>query len=116
MALQGQESARRFAVVSAVVVAVIAAAVAITIWRYEVAINRADTALDARHDATQTAQLTALFWHEHEAMNEYLVNPSAAELQRDQRPARRVRQHLGQPGPRARRPSRRTPGAGHGGQ
>jgi methyl-accepting chemotaxis protein len=81
LALQGQGSARRFAVVSAVVVAVIAAAVAITIWRYEVALNRADTALDARHDATQTAQLTALFWHEHEAMNEYLVNPTAAELQ-----------------------------------
>jgi methyl-accepting chemotaxis protein len=81
LALGGQESARRFAVVSAVVVAVIAAAVAITIWRYEDALNRADTALDARHDARQTTQLAALFWREHEAMNEYLLNPAPSELQ-----------------------------------
>jgi methyl-accepting chemotaxis protein len=80
LALGGQEAARRFAAVSAVVVAVIAAAVAVTIWRYEDALSRANTALDARHDARQTAQLTAIFWHEHEAMNEYLANPSRAEL------------------------------------
>jgi len=73
-------SARRFAVVSAVVVAVIAAAVGIAIWRYEDALSRADTALDARHDARQTAQLNAIFWHEHEAMNEDLLNPLPATL------------------------------------
>ncbi len=74
-------SARRFAVVAAVVVAVIAAAVAVTIWRYEDALSRADVAIDARHDARQTEQLNAIFWHEHEAMNEYLLNPSPASLQ-----------------------------------
>ncbi|HTS95162.1 MAG TPA: methyl-accepting chemotaxis protein [Streptosporangiaceae bacterium] len=74
-------SARRFAVVAAAVVAVIAAAVAVTIWRYEEALNRADVAIDARHDARQTEQLNAIFWHEHEAMNEYLVNRSPANLQ-----------------------------------
>jgi methyl-accepting chemotaxis protein len=73
-------SARRFAAASAVVVAVIAAAVAITVWRYENALNRTDVALDARHDARQTAQLNAIFWHEHEAMNEYLIKPSSATL------------------------------------
>jgi LmbE family N-acetylglucosaminyl deacetylase len=55
-------SARCFAAVSAVVVAVIAAAVAITVWRYENALNRADVALDARYDARQTAELNAIFW------------------------------------------------------
>jgi Methyl-accepting chemotaxis protein (MCP) signalling domain len=80
LGLGGLESARRFAAVSAVVVAVIAAAAAITLWRYEDALSAANTALDARHDARQTAQLNALFWHEHEAMNEYLLNPSSQEL------------------------------------
>jgi methyl-accepting chemotaxis protein len=78
LALGGQEAARRFAAVSAVVVAVIAAAVAVALWRYEDALNAANAALDARHDARQTAQLNAVFWHEREAMNEYLLNPSPA--------------------------------------
>ena len=80
MALGGQESARRFAVVSAVVVAVIAAAVAVAIWRYEDAISQADSALNARHEARQTALLTAIFWHERDVMNAYLLDPSTGQL------------------------------------
>ena len=81
MATEAQRGpVRRFAALSAAVVALIAAAVAVTIWRYEYALNQADVAIDARHDARLTAALDAIFWHEHEAMDEYFVRPSAASL------------------------------------
>ncbi len=70
-------SARRIAVVSVVIVALVAAAVGVTIWRYEVALTQADDAFDARDDARLTSVLLATFWHEREAMNEYLFIPSA---------------------------------------
>jgi methyl-accepting chemotaxis protein len=71
-------SARRVAAVSVAAVAVIAAVIGITIWRYEDALGRAAVALDARHDTRLTEQLVATFWHEHEAMNEYVLAPSPA--------------------------------------
>jgi Methyl-accepting chemotaxis protein (MCP) signalling domain len=73
-------SARRVAAVSVVAVAVIAAAISVSIWRYEDALARSSAAIDARHDAGLTQQLTATFWREHEAMNEYIVNPDPAIL------------------------------------
>jgi methyl-accepting chemotaxis protein len=73
-------SVRRVAAVSVAVVAVIAVAVGVTIWRYEDALGRSASALDARHDARLTAMLVATFWHEHEAMNEYIINPLPATL------------------------------------
>ena len=71
---------RRVTLVSAVAIAVIAIAVGVTIWRYEDALSRSANALDARHDARLTEVLVATFWHEHEAMNEYLIKPSSATL------------------------------------
>ena len=56
-------SVRRFAAVSVVAGIVIAAAVAVTIWRYEEALAESRSALD-----------------EHEAMNEYMVAPTPASL------------------------------------
>jgi len=73
-------ASRRVAAVSVAAVAVIAAAIGVSIWRYEDALSRSAAALDARHDASKTQQLTATFWHEHEAMNEYLVNPDPTIL------------------------------------
>ena len=73
-------ASRRVAAVSVAAVAVIAAAIGVSIWRYEDALARSAAAVDARHDAGLTQQLTGLFWHEHEAMNEYLVNPDPAIL------------------------------------
>jgi methyl-accepting chemotaxis protein len=73
-------AARRAAAVSVAAVAVIAAAIGVSIWRYEDALGRSAAALDARHDAGLTQQLTAIFWHQHEAMNEYLVNPNPESL------------------------------------
>jgi methyl-accepting chemotaxis protein len=74
-------SARRVAVVSAVAVAVIAAAIGIAIWRYEEALSRSETAIDARSDASFTEAMQASFWHEREATHEYLATPSPGLLQ-----------------------------------
>jgi methyl-accepting chemotaxis protein len=75
------DSARRVMAVSVAVVAVIAAAVGVTIWRYEVALARSSAAINARGDAALTARLTATFWHQREAMHEYLFLPSPSILQ-----------------------------------
>jgi methyl-accepting chemotaxis protein len=74
-------SARRVAAVSVVAVTVIAAAIGITIWRYEVALSRSATAIDARADAALTETVAAAFWHEREATHEYLATPSPALFQ-----------------------------------
>jgi len=71
-----RRSPHRVAAVSVAVIAVIAAAVSVTIWRYEAAISRSDVAIDALGDARLTNSLIASFWHEREAMNEYLFAPS----------------------------------------
>src|SRR5277367_787212 len=71
-------SARRVAALSVVAVTVIAAAIGITIWRYEDALARSGVAIDARADATLTEALAAAFWHEREATHEYLETGSPA--------------------------------------
>jgi len=71
---------RRVALVSAVAVAVIAAAVLITIWRYEAAISKWDAAQDEESDAARATALIGIFWHEREAMDEYLLVPSPGVL------------------------------------
>ena len=70
-------SARRVAALSVVAVTVIAAAIGVTIWRYEDALSRSEMAIDARADATLTEALDADFWHQREATHEYLTTPSA---------------------------------------
>jgi methyl-accepting chemotaxis protein len=72
---------RRVAVVSVVAVVVIAAAIGITIWRYQSALSRSAAAINAHGDATLTQTLAAAFWHEREATHEYLSTPSATLLQ-----------------------------------
>jgi methyl-accepting chemotaxis protein len=73
-------SARRVTAVSVAVVLVIAASVGVTIWRYQSALARSDIAVDAHEDAVRTAALVAGFWHEREAMREYLLDPSQTVL------------------------------------
>jgi len=73
-------SARRVAVVSAVAVALIAAAVLITIWRYEAAVSKWSAAQDEESDAAGATALIGIFWHEREAMDEYLLVPSPGVL------------------------------------
>jgi len=104
---------RRFAAVSIVAGLVIAAAIGITIWRYNEALAQSATALDARHDARLTEKLVVGFWHEHEAMNEYLIAPMASRLrevdqQRAQFAATSVNLGTSQTGPEERLRSRAT--------
>jgi len=82
-------SVRRVALLSAAAVALIAAAVLITVWRYEAAVSKWDTAQDEESDSASATALIGIFWHEREAMNEYLVTPSPAVLAeiRSQQPA-----------------------------
>jgi methyl-accepting chemotaxis protein len=80
MAKEMRGPARRVIAVSVAAVALIAAAVAVTMWRYEVAIAHWGSSNDAASDRTTTESLVATFWHEREAMGEYLSSPSAALL------------------------------------
>jgi methyl-accepting chemotaxis protein len=71
-------SVRRVALVSVAVVAVIAIAIGVTIWRYEAALSRASVALNARKHARLTAVLTTTFWEERNALDTYLAHASPA--------------------------------------
>jgi hypothetical protein len=73
-----RESARRVAAVSVAAIVVIAALIGVAIWRYEHALSRSAVTLDARSDARLTGLLEANFWHERQAMDEYLFAPSPA--------------------------------------
>ncbi|HEY6277659.1 MAG TPA: methyl-accepting chemotaxis protein [Streptosporangiaceae bacterium] len=62
------------------IVTMIAAAVAVTIWGYEVALGNAQQGTAATRAEALTGRLTAEFWHEREAMSEYLVSPTPTLL------------------------------------
>src|ERR1017187_6371027 len=86
-------SARRVVAVSVAAIAVIAIAVGVTIWRYEVALTRSEEALDSAGDARSSVLLVSAFWHDREAMNEYLIAPSPAvadEVAAQQGPFKRI--------------------------
>jgi methyl-accepting chemotaxis protein len=77
---QTQAGQRRITIVSVAVITMIAAAVAVTIWGYEVALSHAEEGVAATRAEALTTQLIADFWHEREAMSDYLVTPSPALL------------------------------------
>jgi len=66
--------ARTIALATALVIPLLAAAVGISIWRYEVAIGKKDGALTARAERLRAEQAATAFWRERESMNEYLLN------------------------------------------
>jgi methyl-accepting chemotaxis protein len=68
--------ARRVAAVSAVAVAVIAGAGALSTWRYEAALSQASTALDDRTDAGVAVELTSTFWEERFWADGYFFRPA----------------------------------------
>ena len=72
--------ARRVIAVSVAAVAVIAACVGITIWRYEVALSRSSVAVTAYANKARTEVLIGLLWHERQAMYSDLLRPSPAVL------------------------------------
>jgi methyl-accepting chemotaxis protein len=71
-------SARKLVAASVAVGIVFVAAVAVTIWRYEVAFGLLGSSNAASIDKATTATLVATFWHEREAMHGYLIAPSPA--------------------------------------
>ncbi len=75
---QVRGSARRVVAMSVAVVAVITAAVGVTIWRFEYAHARSAVAIEAHANAALTNELAAMFWHQNEAMHEYMAIPSPA--------------------------------------
>jgi methyl-accepting chemotaxis protein len=70
--------ARKLVAASVAVGIVFAAAVAVTIWRYEAAITLLGSSNSAFIDRTTTQTLATTFWHEREAMSGYLIAPSPA--------------------------------------
>jgi methyl-accepting chemotaxis protein len=71
-------SARRVTAVSVAAIAVIAASVGVTIWRYEAALSRSAVAVSAYRDKALTQDLIGLFWRERQAMYAELLRPSPA--------------------------------------
>jgi len=71
---------RRVASVSLAVVTIIAAAVGVTIWRYQVAQSDRIAAGVTGDDSNLAKDMLATFWHEREAMNEYLGVQASPEI------------------------------------
>ena len=70
-------SVRRVAAVSVLAVVVIATAMCLTLWRYQVAVSGWHTASERQGDATAATALNATLGHERQAMTQYLFNPSS---------------------------------------
>lgn len=49
-------------------------------WRYEVALSKTSLAISERAKVTTATALTAVFWHESQAINAYISSPSPARL------------------------------------
>ena len=75
-----QGSVRRIAVVSVLIVAVIGTAMGVTIWRYEIALNRSDVAYAQLQESDATAALSSIFWQEYSVMLRYLLTGAPADL------------------------------------
>jgi methyl-accepting chemotaxis protein len=72
------KSARRVAAASAAAIVVIGGAGALSVWRYEVALSRASTALNERTDSKTAVELTTTFWEERNALDSSLAHPGPA--------------------------------------
>jgi methyl-accepting chemotaxis protein len=73
-------AARRIALASGLIIALIAAAFAVTIWRYEYSHSASTHALTARADKLSSQEAETAFWRERESMNEYLLDGDPAIL------------------------------------
>ncbi len=74
------KSVRRVALLSGAAVAVIAVAMLIAVWRFEAAVLQGNDSQSEGGDAVASTALIGIFWHEREAMNEYLLAPSPSVL------------------------------------
>jgi hypothetical protein len=77
------EPARRIVVASLAIVVLLAGTLAVTIWRYESALDRYQGgALDARADAELVKQAIAAFWQEQASIFNYVQQPTTGALGR----------------------------------
>jgi methyl-accepting chemotaxis protein len=67
------DSPARIALAIIVLVMLLAGAVGVTIWRYSHAVKEADAARQSTVEETQSQQAISAFWHQREAMNEFLL-------------------------------------------
>jgi hypothetical protein len=72
---------RRILIAAIAILPLLAAAVAISIWRYEVAVDKKDQALAERVEAAYAQDAIVAVWHEREAINEYLLQPKTEILE-----------------------------------
>ena len=70
-----QSPIARIAIATLVVVALLATAVGVTIWRYNDALSKSDAAQESTSEEHATQEAATAFWHQREAMNEYLLIP-----------------------------------------
>jgi len=56
------------------------AVIGFSTWRYQVALSKASLALSERANVTAATALTAAFWHERQAINDYITSSSAVAL------------------------------------
>jgi len=69
------DASRRIALASALIIALIAAAFAVTIWRYQDSHSLLEGALETRSDKERAQLAETTFWQQREAMNEYFILP-----------------------------------------
>jgi methyl-accepting chemotaxis protein len=73
-------SPTRIALAILVVVALLATAVGVTIWRYDHALTASAHAQESASEVAASQAAATTFWHEREAMNEYFLLPEAEIL------------------------------------
>ena len=75
----GSSNSSRIVLAIAVTIALLGAAVTLSIWRYEAALNDAGLEALAHQEQFYEQQATTHFWREREAANEYFLGVSEAE-------------------------------------
>ena len=77
----GSGNSGRIVLAIAVMIALLGAAVTLSIWRYEAALNDAALEALAHQDQFEEQQATTHFWREREAANEYFLGVTDAEAE-----------------------------------
>ena len=102
---KAQSPVARIALAIAVLVALLATAVGVTIWKYDHALAKAEAAQESRTEEYRSQKAATTFWNEREAMNEYLLIPEAellAEVEEMRAEFQSVEADLGDGSPGAR--------------
>src|SRR5438128_4697106 len=64
---------RRLAAVAGATVVLLVAVMAVTIWRYEVAIDKKSEAIHEHANTLKAEEASLLFWHEAEAIRDFMI-------------------------------------------